>query len=220
MSWTKAQTGAGNTSTSGSGSIVGTYGSNVTAGNLLIAGFSNNSTLISGVTDTLGNTWTKLIAGGLSSAFAEIWYAIANGSGANAVTGTNQSFGAIAVSEFSPGGGTISVTGTPLIAFGSSGSALASGNITLASTPALVIGVGTQIANGVTFTAGSGFTMDFTITRATHVGIGLDYALAFGSSPANALMTASLAASEWAMAGAAFLSTPASSGGASLLMGI
>lgn len=209
MSWTHVQ-GTGNTSVSGSGSISAAYQFNVTQGNLLVAAICNNNTIASGVTDTLGNTWTRLVQGGATSANIELWYAISIGGGANTVTAGNQTFSAIAISEFSPSG-TITVTGTALVATGATGSALASGNLTI-TTPALVIGAGTQTGTGVTFTPGSGFTMDYTITRATHVGIGLEYALAVGSSPSNPAMTASLSVSPWAMGAAAFLSTASANG--------
>lgn len=65
------------------------YGSNVSAGSLLIAALAIQSATVQGnaLTDTLGNTWTMLVRSATSRGFiTEIWYAPCPSGGANTVT--------------------------------------------------------------------------------------------------------------------------------------
>lgn len=81
------------------------YNSNVTAGNLLVAvvGVLGGATLVNGITDSQGNTWTAAIQHQSSNRTAAIFYAIAGSSGACTLTfdwasaGNNQ----VNISEYS-----------------------------------------------------------------------------------------------------------------------
>ena len=79
-----------------------TYTSNVTQGNLLVA-FSWGNANPTGISDTMGNSWTQAIDyNGLGSSWEGIWYCIAKATGANTVTISQASSTtmAIAIAEF------------------------------------------------------------------------------------------------------------------------
>ncbi len=81
------------------------YGSNNTAGNLLVAVIQVSAD-VTGVTDTAGNTWQKAVEeeNGGGANYLEIWYVPNCASGANTVTAANSfgsSFCHIWVAEYS-----------------------------------------------------------------------------------------------------------------------
>jgi predicted secreted protein len=136
------------------------FGSNVTAGNLLIVGVgsttggASNSTI--SLSDTLGNTYTSLgkVEEGVLSASGEIFYCIANSSGANTVTATYSSGSGIAlhVAEFSG----VSAVDQNAVTNDQTGTAADSGPVTTAFADELLLGW--LIASGAP-TAGTGWTL-------------------------------------------------------------
>jgi len=92
------------------------YTSNVTAGNLLLFMNTANSTnTFNTPTDTLGNTWVSITTSTHTTALQQVWWCIANGSGANTVTCTIATGGASGmnpvVAEFTVAGSAPTVDG-------------------------------------------------------------------------------------------------------------
>lgn len=142
------------------------FGSNVTVGSLLTmcTGGTGNATSVSGVTDSLGNAWSRArrYYDATANQYSEIWYATAGSSGACTVSVTFT-------------GGTLSTnlalgevsgwTATPIVAH-QTATALGNGTThtfgaitTPASTDSYVLGHG---RNGTAFTQTTGPTDSFT----------------------------------------------------------
>lgn len=92
----------------GSDPVALAYNSNVTAGNMLFAVVvvSDGTTpTVSGITDSLGNTWTKVVGTSAGSFREEVWKAACGSSGANTVTvdysSSPANTGILVISEFS-----------------------------------------------------------------------------------------------------------------------
>jgi hypothetical protein len=150
----------------GNNHVAAAYTSNVTAGNLLVccAYLSVPSTqTIASLTDTLSNTWVSatspISTGGTTDTVQQIFYCIANGSGANTVTLTSSGYNVSSVFyvrlfEFSGVD-----TGSPQDGSGTTSSA---GVSTLTISPtnnnSLVVAQAALAASQTAFTPGTGYT--------------------------------------------------------------
>lgn len=151
---------------SGSATPTIAFPSNVTTGNALIvyAGSYVTGATASGVTDTLGNTYTKIANGSGSQANItwSIWatFSIAAG-GANTVTCTFGSSGntRCAVAEYS-GVTSFDQTNNGHGLSGSGPTSISSGNVTTLSASEMLVGIGFINDNAAVFTAGSGYSLD------------------------------------------------------------
>jgi hypothetical protein len=220
--WTHIQD-FGSTDPTSSGTGTAVSGSSVTVGNLLVVAAGNFSAVLSGVTDSGGNTYTKLGGFSATGSSIDLWYTVVTTGGVLTVSCAGQSFGSIAVSEFNPGvGGTITKDGAAATNNGT-GTALSTGNLTL-TTPDLVVA---GFANGETaqaFTPGAGYTAgtNTQYSPGNNVAVALVYNLNASSSPANPGGTLAGGTNTWAGVGCGFLSTggslpPTQSGGACTL---
>lgn len=137
------------------------FGSNVTAGSLLIVGQYGSAAPGAVPTDTRGNTYTQIgttLTTGNGQRLAW-WYAINAGSGANTVDfpvmGT---FDAAFVSEFTVDGGTISLDDSDQNTF--SVDDPSTPTMTASVTDTLVVSaIGSDQGAGVSYTAGANFTV-------------------------------------------------------------
>jgi len=109
--------------------VSNTFTSSVTVGNLLIAQYEGQWTYSRKLTivDTLGNAWIPIYATLSSSSGQQsnAWYTFANASGANTVTvsGANNSYGGVALAEFSGIVGIDQIT-VPITQYGATSSPL------------------------------------------------------------------------------------------------
>jgi hypothetical protein len=144
----------------GSGANVLAYGSNNTGGNLLIAAIliEDDTSTVSSVTDTRGNTWAACgtIKHSSGNTFSgQVWYAKNCAAGANTVTAT-PSAGALTLELHEYSGYDVAAPfGQHIEAYGTGGTTADSGNVTTTTTSELLFALG--ISNR-TLTAGSGFT--------------------------------------------------------------
>ncbi len=162
MSWSLVQnTGSISTNGSGVSSYGQAFGSNVTAGNLLVAGVGAFNA-ITGISDSRGNAWSPLVRNH-GSTYAGLFWAIAKDSGACTVTVTGSTFfPGLGVAEFNPGSGKVAIyDGSGGNDFGAGGTTTPStASITLTATDLVVGAIGSD-ANP-TITAGTGYTSAFT----------------------------------------------------------
>ena len=133
-----------------------TFGSNNTAGNLIVVGIAaeGGGTTVSSITDTQGNTYTQAGTALYSASNdIEVWFAVAKSSAANTVTVT-QTSGTIDVNiaEYS-GVNTLDTSGGFT---GGVSAVVPSVTLTTATNNELLYGF--QGAAAVNYTAGSGFT--------------------------------------------------------------
>lgn len=154
--------GTGNFASGAGATLTAAYGSNVTAGNLLIvAGYSSNASVTPtlAVSDTQGNAWTSAceVSGwGGTPQDAQIFYAIAKTTGANTVTLTtsgSDTFRRVCIHEYS-GCDTLDQVSTNT---GASGTTVSSGNVT--TTVAAELLFGWMISGSGVTSAGSGETL-------------------------------------------------------------
>ncbi len=191
------------------------FGSNNTAGNLIVVGVqgANNSTDPT-ITDTRGNTYVKVgsATGGNGPAYDYLYYAKNIAAGANTVSVTlpNGADLGFHISEWS-GIDTVS----PLIAsstgVGTSSTALWSAtSATVSSNNALLVVIaGTETSNE-TFTAGSNFTL--LSQQSTHSSAA-EYRIVSSAGSYDATITGNSATNDWVMVMGAFkaatVTTPA-----------
>lgn len=176
----------------------------VTAGHLLVCGISAQSS-VSSVSDG-SNTWNLLTSGVLAS-----FYTVVTTGGSLTITSASNTFWALGVAEFNPGGGAIAKAGgaTPALASGNSQTPLSS-NYTV-TTPCLGVGFfRTSSANGNTWSTNGNWIEDpnssTNYLNTTNYGFGLSYWLSASSSPiASTISLASIAA--WNAEVAGFTST-------------
>ena len=161
--WTRVQAASFGTLSGGgsASSVSATFGSPVTAGNLIIAVPSQYNSTFTSVSDSINLTnYTSLTS---STAFANrialYYYVAATGGSGFDVTahfGTG-CYPSLCIAEYSCGGGTISVSGTATNGSGTSATP-SIGAITVGSGALVVAGMATSAA-GQTYGAGSGFTL-------------------------------------------------------------
>jgi hypothetical protein len=158
MTWSLVQaSGADSTNGSGVPSFAKAYGSNVTAGNLLVVGVGAFKP-ITGILDTQGNTWASLIGNvPATNTFSALFWCVAKASSANIVTVAGSTFfPGVGVAEFAFGAGKVPTVDGLSANWNTSGASLATQTFPLNASD-LVVGV---IAGDVnpTFTVGTGFT--------------------------------------------------------------
>ncbi len=205
MSWSHIQGGSNHGNPVGS--ITVTLGSSTPIGRIIcvgVAAFNQGST---SVTDSAGNTYTKVISDLSSSAGCEIWKSITTISGTLTVTVHylgGSTFTSVSVDEFSATG-TITADGNAH-ATGTS-TAPASGNATVSANDLVYAVVAVNGAAG-TYTAGGAYTISQSVayTSSVNLGIATEYLLNTMSSPAAPTMTLQNSV-QWTMVAAAFQET-------------
>jgi RHS repeat-associated protein len=207
-------------------SLGATFAANVTNGNRIVAvvGVWNNGATASGVTDSAGNTYTK-VAGLVGSDGTEetIWTApITAGAGTRPTVTATASGTAdigIAVSEYSglsTAAGSAAVDQSAITSGTSSGAATVSSGATPATTAGDELAVGGYVDSGFgdTLSYGSGWTGRVNVSPASDMELATeDQAVGKGATP-NAQVSTS-ASSSWLMATAVFKG--ASTGGANVV---
>lgn len=168
MGYAPVQTPAGGAANASATSITLAFGSNVTAGSLIVVGWRYGSSARTvTLSDTLGNTYANVTA---SEAFnatdgttVGIGYAMNSGAGADTVTFAISGAAAnlrFAISEFS-GGATSSAFDQANAATGNT-SPLSAGSVTPGVNGELIFVVAHEGNNG-DFTAGTDFTLNTTV---------------------------------------------------------
>lgn len=216
--WTKVQAPAAcaDPGITGQTSIAESYGSNVTAGNLLVYSWycGGTTAAISGVTDTRSASWNvsnaKTTSAG-SNYLSQTGWAIAPTSGAETITISNSStcdYPVLCVAEFSPPyvGGIIGVDSTPATAKGNNTTVASTGNITTVGSPDLLYGWISQWGIGRTFGVGSGFTL-LSETGSGGAGDNLTEYLNLASAGTNAATSTGTGSTDWIAQGVAFSDT-------------
>ncbi len=189
--------------TGGSGLSV-TFGNPVAAGNLVI-GIVAGTNFSSAYNDNLGNFYNVPIqASGVGGTLnSSLFYSVVQNSGVCTFTPTGSTNTSISISEFSPGGGTLS-SGAGVSAVNSDPAAFVAGNITLPATPGLVI-MGGAVAGVPSMAAdvANGFTLGYTVGASSSRGVVLQYNINENSSPINPQVVYTGSA-VWAAVGIAF----------------
>ncbi len=213
MSWTHVQGTGAAASEAGDASIVATFGSSVTAGNLIVVCIANYGSFTPVVSDSKNSVDYTLAANEISGSFQSLIYyyiPLIGGTGfeISAVAG-GESYFAISIDEysFSPGA-SISVDSNAG-ATGSASPATLASALTVSGTD-LIVAV-TQCPAYGTYTVGSGFTAGYTNNYAAgnSMGIGTEYLL---NETSNVNPTMAVTASSWYFAAAAFKATGGGSG--------
>jgi hypothetical protein len=151
---------------SASGIITAVFGSNVTAGDKIIAIAMNDSlTGTFTISDTQGNVYTALQGplGGTQES-SQAWIATAGSTGACSVSiNSSGTFPVLIIAEYpsSLGIGAVDQTSHN---DASSGTALTSGSVTTTQAIELLISYGGSETNNGTFTLGSGWNMELAVT--------------------------------------------------------
>lgn len=228
MSWARVQgTGANNATAGLATSLPATFGSSVTAGNLVIVGVSTFDSNTITVQDSINTTnYAQAVLFGTSAMQAGIWWFVVpagkGGSGFQVnVAGSTAGALAMSIDEFSfTPGATISVdaTGTGNVASNTPGITTPGTTLTPTGTD-LIYAVNCMGAN-LTFTPGSGFTQSYqgTWTTGKAENCCTEYILNRSTVVTPAASLASSTA--WVFVAAAFLATVSGGGrGASLLAG-
>jgi hypothetical protein len=169
--------GTGPTANSGASAVATVaqaYGSNNSAGNLLVACITwdrssgaGNRDLISGVADTRSQTWTQVVQSNdlTNNQDFSMWYFPNCAAGANTVTATfsggSRAFAAIIIAEYSGVLTTSPIDGTP-VGQNASGTTAANNCTSTSTTTAvngdLIVGAWMKDDTASTPTAGTGFT--------------------------------------------------------------
>jgi hypothetical protein len=159
MTWAHVQNIANGTSGGGNTSLTATFGSNVTAGDLIVVTAINNTNSTSGtltLTDSQSNTYAlqKFLTAG--NPYSWVYYTIASTTGSLTITASFTATGEIGIvaDEFSFTPGTIT---TAIAGATGSGSSPASGNVSWIGNALLYNAVGSS--GSLTFTPGLGFTL-------------------------------------------------------------
>ena len=208
MSWARVQGTGAQVSSGSTTTLTATFASAVTAGDLIVVGVSGASGTTPTVQDNKNSTnYTKAIANATDS-FIFYYVAPVGGSGfAVTVNFGAASYSSISIDEFSfTSGATISVDSTGNSG-GSAGTATLGGNLTVSGTDLIIASV--QSTASATYTAGSGFTLGYTVNYAsgTAFGIASEYLL---NETSNINPTLGITSS-WNMTAAAFKATGGSS---------
>ncbi len=171
MSWAYVQ-GAGNHGTSASDTpITVTLGSSTPVGRLIVVGIANYNGVVSGVADSASNSYSQIIGDLPTQIGAEIWSTVTTHAGTLTVTvsGGGLNYTAVAVDEFSSTGA-ITTDGK------SSGDGTNTTPITggvATTTSDIVYGLVSMGNVEGSHTAGSGYTLTYSLTSASNVNLGL-----------------------------------------------
>ncbi len=155
----------------GSGVTTLAYGSNTTAGSLLIAAFSGSASPPTGLTDTQGNTWRKCCFNTVSVQ-TTIWYAIGTVGGANTVTFTGSQTGANsfkALLEYSAPASYSIAAGSNNNVSGSVTTLSTVGGIKLLNETLAIVYI-VDFTNGQTFTS-SDLNLRISVNQAAGIGV-------------------------------------------------
>lgn len=198
----------GNFATTSAATVAKAYGSNVTAGNLLVATFGwGNSGQTGTVAGSLNGAFTAIassLATDAGNFRAEVFYLVAGSSGAETITGTssgNNTQRELVIYELAGA----SATGIPDSQVGASGSTSnPTTSITIVAQPGWIISY--AMATAGTLTAGSGYTSDLAQNGdlAEH--------LAYSATGSTSVPYVDASVSHWVITAAAFLE--ATGGGA------
>lgn len=182
------------------------YGSNVTAGDLLVVAVSTYGVDTVTPSDSQGNTYTRA-AGYVTNpgnGTLSIWYAIAQTTGACTVTValSANDFMGLGILDYTPPAGAVAVDGTAQATGGST--APSCGSIAVAGAGELCIAAYLQETySSVTVTAGSGFTLRCNQPNgASYEGLGVEDALNVSTAQTGSFTLN--AAAQWAALGVSF----------------
>jgi hypothetical protein len=210
MSWSLVQaSGVQNTNGSGVTSISKSFTPNAVGDLLVVAvGYYSSFATAPTISDTV-NTYTLqgFETGPVASNRIALWTATAASTAALTITVTiPNGFPSLAVAEFSPGGGTISLDGSPSANNGT-GTAVTAGSITTTATD-LAIGA-TVLAGSTAVTPGSGYTSAYYgNNNGTADGVSLIYNLSAAPTSVNPAWTFGTS-EQWAALGVCFKSVAA-----------
>jgi hypothetical protein len=183
----------------------------LTLGNLVVVEMANENAFL--IPADGSNTYIKLGQMSFGILNLTLYYSIVTAGGTKTIGSTVPSnVGELGITQFNPGGGTISVDGTPVTNGGSSVSPT-SGNI--ACTPGDLIVGGYTSESTSTFSPTSPTIADFNVATlgGKNFAGSLLYNLSASANPA--VLSGTITSNIWAFVGAAFTSTsspPASSG--------
>lgn len=164
MSWTLIQS-ASNASSGFAASVTATFGSSVTPGNLIVVRTAKGFTGAAGtdgVADSHSNVYTpgpEGIGGSTNEVACQVWYftpAVGGASFAVTFTPVASSAIAIEIGEYSASGAYVADGST---SGSGSGTSLSAGSFTTTGSSDLVVAIGAARGTGLTWTAGSGFTL-------------------------------------------------------------
>lgn len=210
MSWSLVQSASARVTTSGGQTTVtATFGSAVTAGDLITVQVVNYSSGGMSVQDNInGAAYAQgILAGSTASQAGIYWYVPPIGGSSFAVTLTTSGNtpGAIIIREWSGPAGTIAVTGTPTGAVASNVVSIASSPISVTG-PALAIACVADVAAITGITPGTGWTLGTNVAWNNNVNVGIvdEYILNQSTGSITPSMSWGVTSSSSAIAAMAF----------------
>lgn len=185
-----------------------------TVGNLMVVGVISFNASPTSVADNFGNgsgSVYPLIVSNANNVHAALYAVVVASTGTPFTVTANFASGTIATIaplEFAPSGTT---SGDGSNSNVSSGTALSTGAFTTTGSSDLVVAVGGQFANGVTWTHGTGFTIAQSAAGSSGAAasLAIEYQLNVAAGSINPALTSGTSAN-WAIAGAAWKATGAS----------
>jgi hypothetical protein len=200
VSWTRVN---GTEATAGGTDNVLRASLSLTPGNLVIVAMANDGAFLAPSDGS--NTYIKLSQMSTSPLDLTLYYTIVTTGGTQTIGAPTSNVGAMGITQFNPGGGTISVDGTVATNNGG-GTGPTSGNIPCSVGDLIVGGYTSESAS--TFSPTAPTLADFNV--ATVSGKNLAGALLYNlSASANpSVLSGTITSSPWAFIGAAFKSTP------------
>jgi hypothetical protein len=215
MTWAHVQSG-GNYSTSSVASLTATFGSTVTAGDLIVVGFQCGATSLTSVRDSVNSAsyaaavtyyWTAgAVLGGI------YWYVAPLGGSSFAVTLTpaSSSYSVMTIDEYSfTAGASITVAGTTTANAGGTATTTPNPGPVTFSGSVLSYGMfGGRATTGGTITPASGYALRYSVAPAvgSNYGIAAEDLVNDSSSPATPNFTISVA-TYWLACAAMFSAT-------------
>ncbi len=209
MPWAYQQ-GNGNHGTTATDSpVTVTLGIPTPVGRLIVVGISNYNGVASGVSDSAGNTYTPLISLQPTLLEAEIWYTVVTISGTLtvSVTGGGLNFTAVSVDEFS----STQAFSTDAVGSGNGSNATPVTSGVATTQNDLVVGVVSMGNLEGGHTAGTGYTLTYSLGSQSSVNLGLvaEYKLnVTGAGQTPGFTFASSPTAGWVMVSASFQAAP------------
>ena len=212
MSWTYIGTTVAK-STSSQATLAATLSSSVSAGQLVVlavSGYVGGGFTGSTVSDTLGNTWTKIAETYTSDMVGSLYYSVITNAGTPTITYTpNESLYMTWAADIWSCGGGISTSTQAITGSYSAAGTVSSGSISFTSAGNYLIWGFMGCTSTSPSTAGSGFTAT-SITPAVggaQENLITEYQLLTSSSSPLAITAGLPSTSSWVCGGAAFLET-------------
>ncbi len=192
MSWAHAQAGVGTrTATPGITTLTVTFGSAVTAGNLIVVGISHQAGSIATVADNKSNG--NYLAAATNSTFTSIYYLqVPNGGSSFTITVTFNvaDYPTITADEFSVPAGTLAAVDSSVSSTGT-GTAVSGGNLTIGGSDLVYGIVNSSGTTCVSYTAIGSYTLSFSAVGVigTADGGAAQYILNDSTTPQSTTMT-------------------------------